>query len=716
MSLPTFAGFLLSIFLIIAWIITMYNLNFYYLSYCSERNRRWRKRSFKVSDRALFRELPLVTVQLPLYNEKYVASRLIKAVCRMDYPKEKLEIQVLDDSQDDSIELTRKVVKEYLQRGFDINYIHRNDRVGFKAGALKVGTQSAKGEFIAIFDADFIPPPEFIKQSLIYFSDYRIGLVQCRWGHINENYSTLTEAQAFSLDLHFFIEQNAKSFTHLFMNFNGTAGIWRTSCINDAGGWQEGTLVEDLDLSYRAQMKGWKLLFVEEIVVSGELPVQMNAAKRQQFRWAKGSIQLAIKLLGKLLIQKKIPTDTKIQAFIQLTRHIVHPLFLAQFLIFPILLSWDDSFYNSILAASIGLLVYLLMGPVAYIYIIRRLWQDKWKLKAKQYCILLFFATGISVNNSIAVFDGLFGTKNEFLRTPKFGIVGRTDKWKNKDYVLPFTKTTLLELFLSLYGCLALFICIFSGNSIFAPVIAIQTIGFVYVSYLSIIHSSLDQKTPLFRTQDQIIDFDNSQIIYSRKVNDLNEKVITDGYRRIMTSTFYGKGAHNLGSIRSKALLIGFFTLVAVGAYIAFYGYHSTIYPLDKAIGYLSRAQSAQTPHMISNYINSVKELVPAVGNPVWTFPNPKTDFDLILKELEAIQLRTEFVSVLEPHTAAYNTALEDIHGSIKIIESNLIEAEPYLYASLSNILFSAVWIGLILCVFALIRRNKAKISKKELT
>ncbi|HEY9387824.1 MAG TPA: glycosyltransferase [Nitrososphaeraceae archaeon] len=707
--MPTFAGFLLSIFLIIAWILTMYNLNFYYLSYYSERNRKWRKKSLEVSDRAFFSELPLVTVQLPLYNEKYVVSRLIHAVCAMDYPKEKLEIQVLDDSQDDSIELTRKVVNEYRQRGFDINYIHRNDRVGFKAGALKLGTQSAKGEFIAIFDADFIPPPQFIKQSLTYFSDYRIGLVQCRWGHINENYSTLTEAQAFSLDLHFFIEQNAKTLTHLFINFNGTAGIWRTSCINDAGGWHEGTLVEDLDLSYRAQMKGWKLLFVEDIVVLGELPVQINAAKRQQFRWAKGSIQLAVKLLGKLLIQKKIPTDTKIQAFIQLTRHIVHPLFLAQFLIFPILLALDDSFYNSILAASISLLVYLLMGPVAYIYIIRRLWQDKWKLKAKQYCILLFFATGISVNNSIAVFDGLFGIKNEFLRTPKFGIITRTDKWKNKDYVLPFTKTTLLEIFFSLYGCLALFICIFSGNSIFAPLMAIQTIGFVYVSYLSIIHSSIDQKTRLLCNQDEIIAFNNSEIVHSGKVNDLNDKVIIDGYQRIMTSIFSGKGAHKLGSIRSKVLLIGFLSLVAGGACIAFYGYQSAIYPLDKAIGYLSRAQSAQTPHMISNYINSVRELIPAVSNPVWTFPNPKTDFDLIRKELDAMQLRTESVSVLEPHTAAYNTALEDIHGSIKIIESNLTEAEPYLYASLGNILFSAVWIGIILCVFALIRKNKAK-------
>ena len=233
-----------------------------------------------------------------------------------------MEIQVLDDSDDDTIELIKSIVNDYKLGGFDIIYLHRTVRSGYKAGALKAGMKSAKGEFIAIFDADFIPPPWILKKTIGNFTDPKVGLIQCRWGHINENYSSLTEAQAVSLDLHFLIEQKAKSLTHLFMNFNGTAGIWRTSCINDAGGWHTSTLVEDLDLSYRAQMKGWKGFFLEDIVVEAELPVQMNAAKRQQFRWAKGSMQVALKLLIDVAVQKKIPIDTKIQAFIQLTRHI----------------------------------------------------------------------------------------------------------------------------------------------------------------------------------------------------------------------------------------------------------------------------------------------------------------------------------------------------------------------------------------------------------
>ncbi|HEV2876658.1 MAG TPA: glycosyltransferase [Nitrososphaeraceae archaeon] len=311
----------------------------------------------------------MVTIQLPLYNEKYVSSRLIDAVCNMDYPKDRLEIQVLDDSEDDSREDVLASVQKKRLKGFNIHHISRQDRSGFKAGALRMGMQYAKGEFIAIFDADFVPPPEFLKRCLRYFSDSRVGLVQSRWGHMNENYSTLTEAQALSLDLHFLIEQNAKSYTHLFINFNGTAGVWRTSCIKDAGGWHTGTLVEDMDLSFRAQMKGWRLLFDKDIVVSGELPVQMNAAKRQQFRWAKGTTQLALKLLGELLLSKRIPVDTKFQAFIQLTRHVIYPMFLAQFILFPILLNTDNTPYRMAFSPFLGLFfLYVIRSGRLHVY------------------------------------------------------------------------------------------------------------------------------------------------------------------------------------------------------------------------------------------------------------------------------------------------------------------------------------------------------------
>ncbi len=391
-------AFLYTIFISAAWIMTIYTLNFYYLSYQSRHNQKHEKLRYENIQLNQDNALPVVTIQLPLFNEKYVARRLIDAVCKLDYPKHKLQIQVIDDSDDETVELIKKRVDEYQRKGFDIVHLRRNqNRSGYKAGALKDGMKYAKGEFIAIFDADFVPPYWFLKKTLGHFVDPKVGLIQCRWGHINENYSTLTAAQAVSLDFHFLIEQKAKSLSHLFMNFNGTAGIWRSSCINDAGGWHTGTLVEDLDLSYRAQMKGWKSLFLEDVVVDAELPVQMNAAKRQQFRWAKGSIQVALKLLLDLIIERKLPVDTKVQAFIQLTRHVVHPLFLIQFIVFPILLALDFKLYTVSWAPVTGLLIYVLMGPATYLYIIRKIWGDKWKDKAKQYLFLIFFATGISV-------------------------------------------------------------------------------------------------------------------------------------------------------------------------------------------------------------------------------------------------------------------------------------------------------------------------------
>jgi cellulose synthase/poly-beta-1,6-N-acetylglucosamine synthase-like glycosyltransferase len=471
----------------IAWIMTVYTLNFNYLSYMSIRNSENHKIKKKMSYN--IKTCPLVTIQLPIYNEKYVAARLINAICRLDFPKERMEIQVLDDSDDETSDIIETLVDNYNKVGFSITVFRRINRSGYKAGALKEGLKFAKGEFIAIFDADFIPASDFLRKALSYFDDSKIGLVQGRWGHINEMYSILTKAQAVSLDFHFFIEQKAKSLTHLFMNFNGTAGIWRTICIKDAGGWHTSTLVEDLDLSFRAQMKGWKCMFDENLVVNAELPVQMNAAKRQQFRWAKGSVQVAKKLLIILLSHRKLPIDTKIQIFIQLTKHIINPLFLIQFLIFPILLLMNYQIYDTAWAPALGIVIYLLLGPVTYMIMIRKIWRENWRTKALHYLFMIFYATGISINNSVAIFDALFGRRNEFLRTPKFGIMEKNQDWKNNKYVLPFTKTTLLEIFFGAYGCVTIAISLLSGNPIFVPLIALQTIGFIYVAYLSIIQS-----------------------------------------------------------------------------------------------------------------------------------------------------------------------------------------------------------------------------------
>ncbi|MDQ3868544.1 MAG: glycosyltransferase family 2 protein [Thermoproteota archaeon] len=663
--------------------------------------------------------LPLITIQLPIYNEKYVAVRLIDAVCRIDYPKEKLQIQILDDSDDNTGQIIRLIVDHYTFKGFDIVYLHRTLRSGYKAGALKAGMKIAKGEFIAIFDADFIPPNWFLKKAIGSFSDPKVGLVQCRWGHINENYSSLTEAQAISLDLHFLIEQKAKSLTHLFMNFNGTAGIWRTSCINDAGGWHTSTLVEDLDLSYRAQLKGWKCLFLENLIIEAELPVQINAAKRQQFRWAKGSMQVAMKLLTDVALDRKIPMDTKIQAFIQLTRHIVHPLFLTQFIIFPMLLALDYKLYTVSWAPITAILMYIVMGPATYLYIIRKIWRDKWKVKARQYFYLIFFATGISVNNTVAIFEALLVRKNEFLRTPKFGIIKKGDEWKNKSYVLPFTKITLLEIFFSVYGTIAIFISIFTGNPIYAPILLLQTIGFIYIAYLSVSHSLFNYHKSNKRLetrcqQDLLI---SKQLSKIRETNiELDKIENTKVYINTIKKTTYGKSTIEKAMTSRYYRLMVFIVLgfLAFGAVVAFYGYENTIYPLDKAVGYLSRAEGAQSPEAVADYIKPVKYLIPNDGNPVWVFPNPRTDFGAIQNELDAMLSRANSISSLELDSAAYNTGLADLRNSIKIIESNLIEATPYLYVSFTNIILSAIWIAIILFIFAMMNRGRAKFKEYE--
>jgi cellulose synthase/poly-beta-1,6-N-acetylglucosamine synthase-like glycosyltransferase len=710
---------LYSSFIIIAWLLTVYTLNFFYLSYHSQHNLRHQKAMKKKMQIVNDNSLPLITIQLPIYNEKYVAVRLIDAVCRIDYPKEKLQIQILDDSDDNTGQIIRLIVDHYTFKGFDIVYLHRTLRSGYKAGALKAGMKIAKGEFIAIFDADFIPPNWFLKKAIGSFSDPKVGLVQCRWGHINENYSSLTEAQAISLDLHFLIEQKAKSLTHLFMNFNGTAGIWRTSCINDAGGWHTSTLVEDLDLSYRAQLKGWKCLFLENLIIEAELPVQINAAKRQQFRWAKGSMQVAMKLLTDVALDRKIPMDTKIQAFIQLTRHIVHPLFLTQFIIFPMLLALDYKLYTVSWAPITAILMYIVMGPATYLYIIRKIWRDKWKVKARQYFYLIFFATGISVNNTVAIFEALLVRKNEFLRTPKFGIIKKGDEWKNKSYVLPFTKITLLEIFFSVYGTIAIFISIFTGNPIYAPILLLQTIGFIYIAYLSISHSlfNYDKSNKRLETRCQQDLLISKQLSKIRETNiELDKIENTKVYINTIKKTTYGKSTIEKAMTSRYYRLMVFIVLgfLAFGAVVAFYGYENTIYPLDKAVGYLSRAEGAQSPEAVADYIKPVKYLIPNDGNPVWVFPNPRTDFGAIQNELDAMLSRANSISSLELDSAAYNTGLADLRNSIKIIESNLIEATPYLYVSFTNIILSAIWIAIILFIFAMMNRGRAKFKEYE--
>lgn len=689
--------FLYVVFLMVGWILMIYTINFYYLAYQSRNNARHAKRMRQKAE--LPAVLPIVTVQLPLYNEKYVAKRLIDAVCKMDYPKEKMQIQVLDDSDDDTVDLIKSIVDDYRFKGYDIVHMHRTDRSGYKAGALKAGMKHVKGEFVAIFDADFIPQAWFLKKAVAQFADPKIGLVQCKWGHVNENYSTLTEAQAVSLDMHFLIEQKAKSMTHLYMNFNGTAGMWRTACINDAGGWHTSTLVEDLDLSYRAQMKGWKCLFLEGVEVDGELPVQMNAAKRQQFRWAKGGIQVALKLLSDIMINRKVPIDTKAQAFIQLTRHIVNPLVLTQFLIFPMLLAMDYRIYNVGLAPLISLALFIMMGPGGYMLVINQAWNGdakKLREKARQFFFLMFFAPGISVNNTVAVFDAVFGKKNEFLRTPKFGIVNRNDDWRHKEYVLPFTKTTLLEIFFAIYGCMAVFIAISSGNAVYTPMLAIPTIGFIYVAYLSIMHSSFRKK----KTKEQQRGRAYAPAITTDRHSAAGSATVTTSVTQTRT-------------VNQNAVLAGIIAFLVMGAGMAYYGYQSTMHPINQAVGFVARAQTAQTPEQLAEYVEITKELIPVSGNPAWYFPTARTDFAHIQSNLDGLLERAEYASAMPPHSEQYNLAMIDMHQSIEIIKLSLLEAVPYMYISLTNITLAGIWVAAVIAIFAAMRKARPKVQLK---
>jgi cellulose synthase/poly-beta-1,6-N-acetylglucosamine synthase-like glycosyltransferase len=666
MAVNSFTIFVFDIFIVSAILLTAYTFNFYYLAILSIRR--------KDKHQVISLGTPSITIQLPIYNERYVATRLVKSVCELDYPKDKMKIMVLDDSDDDTVEILSDLVTEYKKKGFDIAHIRRGTRKGYKAGALKFAMKLTDTEYVAIFDADFIPPSWFLKKAIPYFAKPEIGLVQCRWGHVNENYSAITQAQALSLDFHFLIEQKAKSNSHLFMNFNGTAGIWRTECIENAGGWHTSTLVEDLDLSYRAQMKGWKCLFISDIVVEAELPVQMNAAKRQQFRWAKGAIQCAVKLLGDILIKRKIPFETKIQAFVQLTRHFAYPLLLIQFLALPILLASNVNLYIVKYVPAITIATYFAMGPAAYLLVIYNLWGKDWKQKAKVLPFLLIYSAGMAVNNTIAVFDALFGKKNEFLRTPKYGIVNKSDDWRNKAYNLPFTKTTLLELFFGVYGLIGILVSIFSKNAVFAPIIAIPTIGFFYVAYLSLSHSQSKRNK-------------------STRQRSKTEKMADNYYRMAV---------------------IGMFAIIIFGAYMAFNGYYKDVYPLDLSRGLLDRIAGGNEPLLMIDDLRKIKTLLPPDGNPVWIFPTDTTNFERLQKDMDTMIESVESVKNEPANSEAFNAAMFDIHFRAIQLRQNLMDATPYMYASFSNIVFTSIWIAAILGVFAMLKRKKEHLKSYD--
>ncbi len=430
---------------------------------------------------------PRVTVQLPIYNEMYVVRRLIEASCAIDYPKEKLEIQVLDDSTDETVDVVRRLVDEKRAAGHDISQIRRGSRKGFKAGALREGLERATGEFIAIFDADFIPKQEFLLKTIPYFQrDEKVGMVQTRWEHLNGDYSLLTRAQAMALDGHFVIEQAIRNKAGFFINFNGTGGVWRRRCIEDAGNWQSDTLTEDLDLSYRAQLRGWKFKFLKNITSPAELPSEINALKSQQFRWTKGAIETARKMLPEVW-KSNLSFRVKLHSTFHLTNNIVFPfILLAGILNIPLMFIKHEGGYESYFEIMSLFVFAFISSFLFYLYSQKDVYSD-WRRRLFLFPLFMAGSMGFAVNNSKAVIEGLFHRKSEFVRTPKYSIKEKNDSWKDKKYVpVKFSWTVIVEIVLALYCFFGVGASLYYLEIAAVPFQLLFALGFGFVSWLSV--------------------------------------------------------------------------------------------------------------------------------------------------------------------------------------------------------------------------------------
>ena len=435
-------------------------------------------------------DLPVVTVQLPVYNELYVVERLIDSVCALDYPKDKLEIQVLDDSNDETVEVVAQAVAVKLAEGYDIVQVRRENRVGFKAGALRYGMEFAKGEFIAIFDADFVPRSNFLRDTLRYFTNDRIGMVQTRWEHLNNEFSLLTRAQGIALDGHFVIEQQVRNKSGFFINFNGTAGVWRRTCIEDAGNWEDDTLTEDLDLSYRAQLKGWNFVFLNDVTSPAELPSEINALKSQQFRWTKGAIETSKKILPRVW-KAKLPLRVKLQSTVHLTNNLVFPfILLTGILNVPLVFIKSTGRYETFFAFMSVFVLAFISSFLFYLYSQKDVYPD-WKKRIFLFPLFMSGSMGFSVNNTRAVPEGLFNKKSAFIRTPKFKIETEKDTWQNKKYRASnkISLAVMFELVLALYCSVGVVASLWFLEIAALPFQLLFFLGFGLVGYLSILHA-----------------------------------------------------------------------------------------------------------------------------------------------------------------------------------------------------------------------------------
>jgi cellulose synthase/poly-beta-1,6-N-acetylglucosamine synthase-like glycosyltransferase len=476
-------------------LLAVYGLHRYMMVYLYYR---YRHRQPRI-DRKLA-TLPRVTVQLPVFNEVYVIERLIDAVARLDYPRHLLEIQVLDDSTDETAEVARRKVEEYRLRGLNIHHHHRIDRVGYKAGALAAGLESAQGEFIAIFDADFVPKSDFLLETIHYFAEPDVGMVQARWGHLNGGYSLLTRIQSIMLDGHFVVEHAARNRAKRFFNFNGTAGIWRRRTIEEAGGWQHDTLTEDLDLSYRAQLQGWRFLFLSDVVSPAEVPVEMNAFKNQQYRWSKGSIQTARKLLPRIL-SRPLPFAVKVEAVFHLTANVAYPLMvLLSVLMFPTMWIRYNLGWSGMQLIDIPLFL-AATASVSSFYVVSQ-WEaySDWKQRILAVPFLMSVGIGLSLNNARAVVGALTDNDVRFVRTPKLGIESSSDVWQLKKYRGRRGFMPIVEIGLGLYLTAAALYAAFHQIVGILPFLVLFQLGFLYSGFLSLTQGSRSMK-PLLRNQ-----------------------------------------------------------------------------------------------------------------------------------------------------------------------------------------------------------------------
>ena len=471
-------------YFIVLILLASYGAHRYVLVYLYYKN----KKNRTTEPHAHFADLPRITVQLPIFNEQFVVERLMDAVCRLNYPLQKLDIQVLDDSTDETVAVARGLVNHYAARGFPVSYHHRANREGFKAGALTEGLKTAQGEFVAIFDADFVPPEDFLQRVIHHFTDPKIGMVQTRWTHINRNYSFLTEVEAILLDGHFVLEHSGRARSNVFFNFNGTAGMWRRSAIDDAGGWQHDTLTEDTDLSYRAQLKGWKFVYLQDVECPAELPVEMTAFKTQQARWAKGLIQTSKKILPRVLKSDQ-RFHVKLEAWYHLTANLSYPLMIVlSVLLLPAMIirfyqGWFQMLYIDLplfMASTFSISSFYLVSQ-------RELFPRKWYRALIYLPFLMALGIGLTVTNTRAVLEALLGKKSEFARTPKYHVESKKDKVRANKYRRGLGWVPWVELLIGCYFAITVYYAIENENYSTVPFLILFVVGYWYTGLMSLL-------------------------------------------------------------------------------------------------------------------------------------------------------------------------------------------------------------------------------------